>query len=190
MEVANAVPQDQLRGELAAAADGLLARAAVLQAELTTERLAWRPPGGGWSIGQVLEHLVVSGRLYLERMRPLIDTANRTAGPTMWRPTLVGGLLVRSMASPRRFPAPTVFAPGPVPRDGVLAAYVEDLREVRAMLDRAAGISWREIRLSSPVSRLMRVNLGDCFALLVRHAERHGRQTDRLRRAQGTGAVV
>ncbi len=188
--MAKTMPQDELRRELAAAADALIARTATLEPELSGERLAWRPPDGGWSIGEVLEHLVISSRLYLERMRPLIGSADRATGSAEWRPTLVGRWLVRSMTSPRRFPAPKLFRPAPAPRDRVLAAHVEDLREVRAMLDRAAEIRWRALRLSSPVSRIMRLNLGDCFALLVRHAERHGRQIDRLRGAQGWGAAA
>lgn len=177
--MARAVAQDALRRDLIEATEALLDRAMALE-PLAGERMFRRPPDGGWSIGEVLEHLVISARLYFERMRPLIATAQPASATAAWRPTLMGRWLARSMTSTRRLPAPKGFRPGAAPRPAVLGAYLDDLWEVRGLLDRCAEVSWSAIRLSSPVSRLIRLNLGDCFILLVRHAERHGRQIDRL----------
>jgi hypothetical protein len=46
---------------------------------------------------------------------------------------------------------------------------------------RAATLDWRRTRTTSPISPLIRLNLGDCFTILVVHAQRHLGQIDRLR---------
>ena len=52
-----------------------------------------------------------------------------------------------------------------------------------ARLRAAAGLDWRAVRLSSPVSRFIRLNLGDAFVILVVHAQRHLGQITRIRDA-------
>jgi len=113
---------DLLRAELVATDAKLQAAAGALG----NRGLTWSPPGGGWSIGQVLEHLVVAADSYLRPMRRLIDealAATGAGGDSVWRPSL----------------------------------------------------------LSSPISRLIRLNLGDCFAILVAHARRHLGQIERIK---------
>ena len=42
---------------------------------LDPERMVWRPPAGGWSVGHVLEHLCVTSELYEPRIRALLTAA-------------------------------------------------------------------------------------------------------------------
>lgn len=179
-----AMDQDVLRAELARASRHLKTRAGAIAGNLAPGEMQWRPPAGGWSVAEVFEHLVVANGTYLGRLRDLAHAATPTARPgARWRPSLAGGLLVRAFASRRRFPAPRVFRPGPAPREEVIAAFIATLDELGRLMDTAAGLDWRRVRTSSPVSRAVRLNLGDCFVVVVRHAERHFRQIDRVRAA-------
>jgi hypothetical protein len=106
-----------------------------------------------------------------------IDQAGR------WKPSLRGRLLVWSLGSRRRFPTPRLWNPAADPRAGVVEAFLTGMGELRAMLDRTAGLRWTAIRFASPATALLRLNLGDAFRVLVLHAERHFTQIDhRLRR--------
>lgn len=134
------------------------------------------PPNRGWSAAQLFEHLLISADSYLDRIAPIVEAvAVPGARPVTrpWKPTIMGGMLVKVLQGPRRLPAPRIYRPGPRPRDGVMAAFLERHRRTGELLDRAAGICWTEHRFVSPVSRLVRMNLGDAFAVLVVHAERH-----------------
>ncbi len=55
---------------------------------LSAEQMNFRPAPGAWSVGQCLDHLAVSMRVYLDPMEPLVDEA-RSAGRTG------GGILPR-----------------------------------------------------------------------------------------------
>jgi hypothetical protein len=146
--------------------------------------LARRPPAGGWSVGEVLEHLVVAGGIYNDHTRSVLDGARHARRPESgpWRPSMMGGFLVRGLdpRSARRVPAPKIFKPGPQPRPDVFGAFLDTQRELAGLIRRAEDFDLARVRTYSPVSRLIRINLGDCLTIPVVHAERHLQQIRRV----------
>jgi len=156
------------------------------------ERLRAAPPSGGWSAAQVLEHLVLASGSYLAVMRQRTPGTGAAAGgpEPIWRPTLAGRMLAWSMTSRHRFPAPRGWAPDAA-RPHVVDAWIGELRELDSLLDRAVAVPWNRVRFASPVTALLRLNLGDGFLVLVAHAERHFAQIDRALAARArTGETV
>ena len=152
---------------------------------LTDAQMNWRPPDGGWSIGQVLEHLITSGSVYNEHLRPVIARARARhtgAARSAWRPTLMGRFLVRSLnpTSTRKLKAPRIFAPGPVVRPDVVEEFLRCQRELAALVRQSTELDLSRVRTHSPVSHLIRLNLGDCFRIVVVHAQRHLQQMRRI----------
>lgn len=177
--------QSTLATELRATADRLDAEVAALEG-MSEESLGWTPPDGGWSVGQVLEHLCLAHDSYAERVRALVARGEPVAPPAAeWKPTLIGGMLVRSFRSPRRLPAPRIYRVGPLTRPRVTAELRARQRDLDVLLAAAAPLHWVRLHTSSPVSSLVRVNLGDCFRILVEHAARHMHQIARVRAAAG-----
>jgi hypothetical protein len=151
---------------------------------------AWQPPDGGWSVGQVFEHLCVANDDYLVTLRRVL--ANPPAGSQAerrWKPSLAGRLLVRSFESSRKLPTPKRWRPAPAPRPNVTREFLERQRELVELMERSMAFEWNRVRFASPVSPLIRMNVGDAFTILVTHAERHFRQLDRVRMAyEASGA--
>jgi DinB family protein len=177
--------------------DGLLGdveqireRARRLTGDLSAGQLGWGPPGDGWSVGQVLEHLLISDHSYVVRMRPLIESArarSTSPAPASWRPTLAGRFLIKSLAptATRKLPAPSVYRPGPTARAGVVAEYLRSLDELAALMRGARGLDLGHLRMSSPVSKLIRLHVGDGFSIMVVHAQRHLGQIERVEASPG-----
>jgi hypothetical protein len=155
-----------------------------LEIERSTDRAAleWTPPDGGWSIAQVFEHLCVANDSYLATLRDLVERAPASgdAADATWRASLMGRLLTRAMVSPRKLPAPKAWRPTLAPRPNVISAFLEHQREIAALINRSTRTRWQRVRLASPVSSLIRMNIGDAFTVLVRHEERHFEQIDRV----------
>jgi hypothetical protein len=177
-------------GRLLESVEQIGERARHLTAQLSVAQLAWTPPDGGWSVGQVLEHLLISDRSYVVRMRPLIEAAKARGAPTTpaaWRPTLAGRLLIRSLSpeATRKLPAPKIYRPGPSPRPGVVGEYLRSLDDLASLMRAARGLDLGRLRMSSPVSRLLRLHVGDGFAIMVVHAQRHLGQIERLLKRPG-----
>jgi len=153
---------------------------------LDPEQLVRRPPDGGWSVGEVLEHLLIAEGAY----GPLVEAALRKARPDAgaplreWTPTFFGGFLARSLERPRRLPSPTKIRPGATPRGGVLEKFLALQTSLVTQMDAAAGYDWRAVTLHSPLvpaflRPLAKMNLGDSFSISVVHVERHTRQMER-----------
>lgn len=161
--------------------DALDARLLAAVADLPDERWRTRRADGGWSVGEVLEHMCLSNAAYLERMRAMVDGGGPAgAAGGAWRPTLTGGLVTRALEAPARLRAPRSIQPGPTPRPDVLAALVATHDAVRALLDRAAALDWRRLRMTSPWAWFVRPNFGDACLIVLRHGERHAGQIERL----------
>ena len=160
---------------------------------LGNRALTWAPPSGGWSVGQVLEHLIVAADSYLTPMRRVIDQALAAARPVedpLWRPTFMGGWLANSLRAPRKLPAPRAYAPALEPRPNVLDEFRARQRDAAMLIERARPLEWRRLRITSPLSRLIRLNLGDSFTIGVAHARRHLGQIERIRAQPGFPAIA
>ena len=168
--------------DLIASMHALDARASEVQRAADTSALEWQPPEGGWRAGQVFEHLCLANDSYLVGLRRLLGTISATSrgdvADRVWRPSFAGRLLARSMESPRKLRAPKMWRPAPVPRPNVIGEFLTRQREIEQLIETSIAHDWRRLRLASPVSGLIRMNVGDAFTVLVRHAERHFRQID------------
>jgi hypothetical protein len=151
------------------------------------DQLHQKPPDGGWSIAEVLEHLIVSADSYLGPMRSVVDEhRERKAAPdATWKPTFMGGMLAQSLRNPRKLPSPRSYKVGLSPRPRVLEEFLHRQEEVGRRLSDAAGLDWRRIKIRSPVVPILSMNLGDALTVLVVHAERHAMQIERVKREIG-----
>ena len=192
--------QDALRERLVATTTALRERFRTTIEAADAARLARVPAGGGWSALQVLEHLVVSHDDYARVVTPIVTKplavvpargALDASPARRWKPSLFGRLLAKSLVSTRAMPAPKSWRVAALsPRPDVAAAFDQRLVDLAGWMERTRHLDWRRTRTRSPVSALVRLNLGDAFVLLTVHAARHLGQVERAlaeRRAEGRG---
>ena len=181
--MARSIRQEDHLKALVERLDLVTRRAEGLRDTLSSGQLAWRPPRGGWGVDQVLHHLVTSNSAYFPGLETLIASAPRPPRPAdlTWRPSVIGNFMAKALRSPRRLPAPRPWQPGPTVPDGVLTAFLTAQVRLRQLVERTSSLSWQTSRIRSPVSGLLRFNLGDALTILVIHEERHFGQIDRVR---------
>jgi uncharacterized damage-inducible protein DinB len=182
-----AQPQGTYLDDLSRIARETDARVESLVRPLSDRQLSWHPTDGGWSIAEVLEHLCLAHDGYETMLGKLIDAPDTPRADTdaPWSATLAGGMLVRSFASDRRMRAPRIFRPGPEARPHVLDEFLAREGQLDDRLARARTLDLRRVKLASPVTRLIRMNLGDALGVLVHHARRHLGQMVRVRAGVG-----
>ena len=74
-----------------------------------------------------------------------------------------------------------MFKPEINPRPNVVGAFIDVQNELSRHLEQSRGLDLSKVKLSSPASRIIRLNLGDAYSVLVLHAERHIQQAIRVR---------
>ncbi|HEX8903745.1 MAG TPA: DinB family protein [Longimicrobiaceae bacterium] len=162
--------------------DAIRRDAALLTDGITDAQFAWRSEPGKWSIGQIVNHLNVSGRSYTEVLGPALANARAQGSPDRgdFKPSLIGGFMVRSMEPPprMRLKAPRIYRPaeegGPkLDREREMAGWRALHDAVEERIRAAAGLDLRRIRIVSPVTPLVRMNAGDALALILAHERRH-----------------
>jgi len=161
--------------------------------ELSAASMVQRPSWGGWSVGEIFEHLCVTDGLYEAPLRALLSAKRARTTPQqspVWRPTIWGRLLLWSLnpANTRKSKSPPAFRLTTTPRAHVVDAWLAQVETTRALMREADGVDLRRLTLSSPAARLIRLNIGDAFAALAVHAERHMGQVRRTI-ADVTGAL-
>ncbi len=160
---------------------------AVLQG-LSAEAMLRRPPSGGWSIAEVLEHLCLSHDLYLDRHLPAVVARARARKPPLrpFAPSLVGRFLLSAMreVNRNRFPTTRALSVRAAVRDGAAEAFLASVHRIEALMREADGHDLT-VSFRSPVAPIVPLRLGDAFAVLIEHAHRHLAQAERVREATG-----
>ena len=150
---------------------------------LDAAQLAQRPEPKGWTIAEVLEHLCITDEILEAPARRAMAAARTDAAAPLreWKPSLLGGLIARALESPRKSRTPKAFNP-PNPRGGVLEAFRQIDQAMVQMMDDAAQLDWRAIRVKSPAMPpiIPGYNLGDVFRNHALHTTRHAGQIERL----------
>jgi hypothetical protein len=152
--------------------------AATLLEGLSEPQLEWREADGTWSIGDCLNHLVVTGNQSLSHIRRATAAARAqgllSEGP--FRHPIAGRLLVRLMDAPARirFRAPQAFRP----LDGAsvsesVAGFWSLQTELARALGAANGIDLARVKVTNPVSNRFTLTLGQEFAFTAAHERRH-----------------
>ena len=149
-------------------------------------QLGWRPPDGGWSIAQVLEHLIVTEESYLPALQGALQKTVATTS-SEWTPSLIGGFLIRSQLpeAKTKMKTPARWQPGPGSRANPVQEYIATRERLLELMRQADGKDLRRARLSSPAARFIRLNAGDAFMTLVVHTQRHLRQIERIKAHPG-----
>lgn len=153
---------------------------------LTPVQLRWRPDPGAWGIAHCLDHLVATSRAYEPELEAALARARRRSvrAEAGLQPGVVGRWLLSVVgpeARSKRLSCPRVLAPADGPNADVLATFLTGQRRLRAYLEAADGLDINARAVRTPASRLLRVSLGEAFALATSHAQRHLEQARRVR---------
>jgi hypothetical protein len=137
-----------------------------------------RPPDGGWSVAECLDHINATARLYLPLFAEAIEdgrargwTQRGTDGRT-W----LGRLVAWSQEPPVRFRSRTFAELEPAtdldPTD-VYEEFEALHEELIVRINESGSLDQRRIRIRSALNRRLRLSLADWYAFLAAHARRH-----------------
>ena len=157
---------------------------------LSSQQLNWKPNEKQWSIGQCLEHLIVSNRTYFPELKALGSEAYQ---PSFWvrlplLPTFWGKMLLGSITPvpKQKMAAPKVFRPvqSQAPAD-IVQQFAAHNRELIKHLRNTRGFNHHHTIITSPAARFVVYSLHDAVNILANHEERHLYQARRVMEMDG-----
>ena len=148
--------------------------------------LAKQPAPGQWSAAQCLEHLNYYSRYYHPAIEKAI-AAGRNARPSAtFKAGWLGAYFTKLMApqangslkSKMKAPKNAVPSEAPDPR-AVLAEFIDHQETLLKLLEQAASVNIGRLRVPISIAPWIRLKLGDTFAFLIAHEQRHALQLTR-----------
>lgn len=145
----------------------------------------WQPNDGrGWSVGQCLDHLSQTNRLYLAGIRDALANAPRAGAPVTApiRSSWFGRWFIRTMEpGSMKMKAPKKVVPRSASRrQEVWTEFARGLDELEAVIRDADRIDLNRATFPSPLFKWSRVRAGTGFRLMLAHMRRHIRQAERV----------
>jgi hypothetical protein len=166
--------------------DSIVLEARELTNGLTPQQFTWRPSERGWSIGQCLEHLTRTVKLYVPRIEVVIEESRQRKGrgEKGYRDGLLAAWLIRTMEPPpglriRTFRA--IEPAGSADPVTVLAEFEASHARLADLMVAADGVSLSHGRMSSPFAAPIRFTLRQAFAVNLAHGRRHLWQARQVR---------
>ena len=158
-----------------------------LTSDLRAEQLLWRPAADRWGIADCFAHLLVADAPYFPRVREAIErSAPAAGGDRLYAPGLLAGWFIRSVGpeGTLKLPAPKKFRPPPARADAP-ERFLADQEVLAVLLADARNVDLQGAKITSPVTSLLRLTIGEALTLLVSHQERHLGQAETVRRDPG-----
>ena len=146
---------------------------------------SWQPNDGrGWSVGQCLDHLSQTNRLYMASIRDALANAPRADEPvtTPIASSWFGRKFAQSMEpGSMKMKAPKKVVPrSATSRQQVWTEFARGLDELEAIIRDADRIDLNRATFPSPLFKFSRVRAGTGFRIMLAHMRRHVRQAERV----------
>ena len=159
-------------------------RAVAVATGLTPQELNWKSHPGEWSIGQCIDHLLVSNAVYC----PAIAEALVGHQPGRVEEITPGWFgrwfienYIESSARTKPHRAPRKITPVSQVDPSVLDRFLESNQGARELVQRAATYDVNRIRFRNPFVPLIHFTVGTGFEILWKHQQRHLLQAERIR---------
>jgi DinB superfamily len=143
------------------------------------EILTKQPESNAWSVAQVLEHLNMYSRYYMEAIEKQLHR-NQTIASNSFVPGWLGNYFTNLMKPTKenkiakKMKAPKNAIPSLQPNaNDMLGEYINHQHHLLNLLTIAKSVNLNGNRISTSLSKLIKLKLGDTFRFFVAHEQRH-----------------
>ncbi len=152
---------------------------------LNAAQLNWKPSSEKWSVGQCLDHLVVTNATYFPAIQSII---NQTKETTFWEkipclPGFFGKALLKSFqpGAQNKLRSPKTFRPAQsnIPAD-IVARFDDQQQQLIHMIQQTEHIDHQKVIITSPASRFVTYSMEDAINIILVHERRHFLQAQKV----------
>ena len=147
--------------------------------QMDPDILLQQPAPGRWSVVQVVEHLNTYGRYYLPKLKEALSST-RLPARAYFSPGLLGGYFTKSMKPKpdgtivNKMKAFKNHSPKPgIDSKAALDEFGQQEILLLQLLNNARNTDLEKIRISVSIAPFIKLKMGDVFAFLIAHHQRH-----------------
>lgn len=157
--------------------------------DLSLAQLSWKPAEEKWSIGQCLDHLIVSDCLYFPSLKKISESKFDMSFWENRNPFsgFFGKMLISQVQEipGKKLNAPKIFSPYQTKIDAViLERFHKHLDSLLGYIAACSRVDIDKMHITSPVSKLVTFSLRNLITILIQHEHRHINQAIRVMQAK------
>jgi hypothetical protein len=151
---------------------------------LSETQTNWKPSEEKWSIGECIEHLVVTHKLYnskIKELQPIFEESGE--GSLKFKHTFSGRMILKYVDpnTTTRTKTFKVFKPSMKQTDtNIIRSFCEEVETMISFAGKLHGVDLIKLKISSPVTKLLRMNIGDALLINLYHDKRHLYQAEKI----------
>ena len=156
---------------------------------LSGEQLNWKPSEKGWSVGQCLDHLILTNSEFFGEMDKIIDGTRKNSFFENYSPFTgwFGRFLIKAVTEgsrPAKAPSKRIVPPSDIATD-IVEKYCEHQAEMVEKVGKTGNVDWQKTIVTSPFLAVFTYSLADAYVVLVEHSKRHINQAKRVMETEG-----
>lgn len=152
--------------------------------------LNWRENPVSWSVLECLEHLNRYGEFYLPEIEDKIRNSKTTPEPE-FKSGPLGGYFAKSMLPKEKLNKMKTFKnknPLYAKLDrSVIDTFINQQIKLLDLLNQSRNVSLNKVKISTSISSLLKLKLGDTFQFFINHIIRHLKQIERVQEQMKVG---
>ena len=157
---------------------------------MSLEQLNWKPSPESWSVGQCLDHLIVTDCLYFPTFKRIAENKYNMTSWQRWNPLsgLFGKILVSQLQenAKRKVNTAKIFSPSASQIDaGIMERFHKHLDSLLEYIGAFHNTELDRIIIASPASKFITYSLRNAVTLLVQHEHRHINQALKVKSKEG-----
>jgi hypothetical protein len=161
---------------------------------ISLEQLNWKPWEESWSVGQCLDHLIISDCLYFPVFKKIAAGKFEMKFWENWNPLngFFGKILVSQVQeiSRKKLKAPRIFEPSQSNIDmAILERFHKHLDSLLGYIADFSKVDIDKTHITSPVSAVVTLSLRNSITILIQHEHRHINQAIKVMQSKEFPAV-
>lgn len=154
-------------------------------ASLTGEQINFKPASDKWSVGECFDHLIVSHRLYYDKLVEATSgrKLKKSKADQQIKNSYFGKKIIAAVKpdSNKKINTFKLFLPeAPEFNDDVFERFILLQNKLVKFCENLAELNLSKIKLSSPVSKFIRLNAADVLMFIINHNNRHIIQAEKI----------
>ncbi len=146
--------------------------------QISTQQLNWKPSPGQWSIGECLDHLIISDRSYFNVLEKISDGTYQMTFWDRFSPlTPLWGKFLKDQLQETvkiKMTAPKKLIPSASNKTSdFIATYLKNLNAFMTLISACKKIDLDKTIIRSPTINIATYSLRDAIEFLISHEHRH-----------------
>ncbi|WP_296619382.1 DinB family protein [Marivirga sp.] len=155
--------------------------------DLSEEELVWKPAPDKWSITECLQHIIIANSIYIKDIEKRLQKAEVKTIEYPISFSITGKLFLYAVDPKYKWkvPAPKIFKPI---KENKVESGTETVEEFIRLQNEIVGVALKacaydhqHVHTYSPISKLLKFNVGEQLYIMMRHTKRHINQAKRVK---------